>query len=133
MNLFGVMAVSGSGLKAQRVRAEITAANLANVETTRTADGTPYQRQHVVFGARQSSFAGVMSGANASKQMGVQVEGLLTDQAPPLKRFEPSNPDADEQGFVSYPDINPVEEMTDLMGAVQATKNMIQQSIDILK
>ena len=158
MNLFGVMDVSASALRAERVRAEVVASNMANAETTRTADGTPYQRHHVVFeevgggGSFQQTLAGQMSGfpglndgpvaANGAPG-GVAVAGVISDNSAPLRRYDPGNPDAGADGYVSYPDINPLTEMVDLMGAtrsygmnasaVQAEKNMVGDSLDILK
>ncbi|HMD19809.1 MAG TPA: flagellar basal body rod protein FlgC [Alloacidobacterium sp.] len=150
MNLFGVMEVSGSALKAERIRAEVVAANMANAETTRTPEGGPYRRQHVVFSsaaAEPNSFAGqLLSQADPQadpKIGGVEVSAVVQDPASTLRRFDPSHPDADKDGYVSYPDINPLTEMVDLMGAtrayglnssaVQATKGMINSSLDILK
>ncbi|TCK75072.1 flagellar basal body rod protein FlgC [Acidipila rosea] len=163
MNLFGVLEVSGSALKAERIRAEVVAANMANAETTRTADGTPYRRQHVVFqaeAAAQPGFASHMLGpvgslspelmgpgsanvADGGAVGGVEVSAVVADQGPPLRRYDPQHPDADKNGYVNYPDINPLTEMVDLMGAtrayglnssaIQATKSMITSSLDILK
>lgn len=172
MNLFGLMDVSGSALKAERVRAEVVASNMANSETTRTADGGPYRRHHVIFSANdaQSSFSsmllssgsgsasaspgvGFLPGSNFSQgaslggadQMagGVSIGGVIEDQSSPLLRFDPGHPDANANGFVAYPDINPLTEMVDLMGAtrsygmnasaVQAEKGMLAASLDILK
>ncbi|MDE3106329.1 MAG: flagellar basal body rod protein FlgC [Acidobacteriota bacterium] len=172
MNLFGMMDVSGSALKAERVRAEVVASNMANAETSRTADGTPYQRHHVVFASNDStsfgqsmlsqmtgmsaggvtpmaSLPGMMtltSGAGsdaASVPGGVSVTGVITDKSAPLRRFEPQNPEADKDGYVQYPDISPLTEMVDLMGAsrayglnasaVQAEKGMVSASLDIAK
>jgi flagellar basal-body rod protein FlgC len=146
MNLFRVLEISGSALLAERIRAEVTAANLANAETTKTDAGGPYQRVHVVFGARPvpfSSFNGMMLASLADLHAeGVKVVGLVGDQTPPVRRYEPGHPDADTQGYVSYPAINPAEEMVNLMGAARAyemnasavscTKNMIQAAITIL-
>jgi flagellar basal-body rod protein FlgC len=174
MNLFGLMDVSGSALKAERVRAEVVASNMANSETTRTADGTPYKRHHVVFSAEDgSSFGASLLGlgngsaiaANApltnplrsAGQMmlwptptdsdaapgGVSVTGVMEGGGPSLQKFEPDNPEADGNGYVSYPDINPLTEMVDLMGAsrsygmnasaVLAEKGMLTASMDLLK
>lgn len=140
MNLFGVMQISSSGLTAERIRAEVVTANMANAETTRTPEGGPYRRKQVLFETSPVSGAG---SAGLSDQRGVRVAAVLADETKPLQRFEPGHPDADSQGFVSYPAINPIEEMVDLMGAVRAyqlnssavtaSKQMIQQSIDILK
>ena len=156
MNLFGVMEVSGSAMKAERIRAEVVAANMANAETTRTADGGPYRRQHVIFAAAQAdSFAGqfrshslipmLPSPRSLSQSVpgGVDVTAVVSDPAATQRRFDPQHPDADKDGYVAYPDINPLTEMVDLMGAtrayglnssaVQATKGMITASLEILK
>jgi flagellar basal-body rod protein FlgC len=158
MNLFGLMDVSGSALKAERVRAEIVAANMANAETTRTGDGSPYRRHHVVFQSQDSntfsaSLLGlpnpgpallpIVGGPTAGTPGGVSVTGVIEDESQPLRRFDPGHPDADSDGFVTYPDINPLTEMVDLMGAtrsyglnasaVQAEKGMLTASLDLLK
>ena len=148
MNLFGVMGVSASGLSAERMRAEVVAGNMANAESTHTAEGGPYQRKEVVFQSQApSSFrmqlASATGSGNTNLSGGVTVRSVVTDTAAPIMRYEPSHPDADANGFVAYPNINPVLEMTDLMGAarayqmnasaVQAAKQMIQQSIELLK
>ena len=162
MNLFGLMDVSGSALTAERVRAEVVATNMANSETTRTADGGPYRRHHVVFEAQDGSFGASLLGAStmgsgmgigmngagnligsAAPAGGVSVAGVVEDGGAPLERFDPTHPDADANGFVAYPDINPLTEMVDLMGAtrsyglnasaVQAEKGMISSSLDLMK
>ena len=150
------MDVSASALQAERVRAEVVAANMANAETTRTADGGPYRRQHVVFAAQQQTFAGAMMqaggasgihdaafGMGGTRDGGVAVTGVIEDRSAPLMRYEPGHPDADKDGYVAYPDINPLTEMVDLMGAtraygmnasaLQAEKMMIGSSLEILK
>jgi len=145
MNLLGVLEISGSALTAERQRAEVLASNLANAQTTRTAKGGPYQRQLVVFRARQvgkAAFARVLSDFSDRCAQGVEVKRVMPDPTPPVQRYEPAHPDADSQGYVAYPSINPIEEMVNLMGAarsyglnvaaVQATKNMISQSLEIL-
>lgn len=154
MNLFGVMEISSSALKAERIRAEVVAANMANAETTQTATGGPYRRQQVVFAAAdagpQQSFASAFSGYLGGRQpglhegaQGVEVSAVVQDPGSPLRRYDPGHPDADKDGYVSFPDINPMSEMVDLMGAtrsyglnasaVQASKGMLQASIDLLK
>jgi flagellar basal-body rod protein FlgC len=162
MNLFGLMETSGSAMQAERMRAEVVAANMANAETIRTADGTPYRRQHVVFAANAGdpSFldsmnattelrpAGATSPAmsfpgESNAAPGVHIAQVVEDPAPPLKRYDPGHPDADREGYVSYPDINPLTEMVDLMGAtrayglngsaVQAEKGMIASALEIAK
>jgi flagellar basal-body rod protein FlgC len=147
MGLFDSLNVSVSALTAERQRAEVTAANLANAETTRTETGGPYQRKEVVFSASNAMpFRSVLNhfGRFAGSTPGsVQISEVVNDTTPPVMRYEPGNPDANKDGFVAYPAINPVSEMVDLMGAVRAyqmnasaasaAKQMIQQSIDILK
>jgi len=175
MNIFGVMDISGSALKAERVRAEVVASNMANAETTRTPEGGPYQRHHVVFEAQNggtfqdsmvnqlsssssidagSGFKNIFTGgisSNLSSDVtasnptpgGVEVTGVIADASKPLQRYDPSHPDAGPDGFVAYPDINPLTEMVDLMGAtrsygmnasaITAEKGMFNSSLDLLK
>jgi flagellar basal-body rod protein FlgC len=166
MNLFGTMETSGGAMQAERMRAEVVAANMANAETTRTAAGTPYKRQHVVFAANNPSGGfldsmnaaggGSASAVTASAALptlglpgsgavapGVHIAQVVEDPAPPLKRYDPGHPDAGPDGYVSYPDINPLTEMVDLMGAtrayglnssaVQAEKGMIASALEIAK
>jgi flagellar basal-body rod protein FlgC len=147
MNLFDSLAVSGSALSAERQRSEIIAANMANAETTHTEAGGPYHRREVVFQSHDaSSFRLVLAGTGGHGTPppgSVHISEVVDDPAPPVLRYEPGHPDANKDGYVAYPAINPVMEMVDLMGsvrayqlnasAVAATKQMIQQSIDILK
>jgi len=145
MNLFRVMEISGSALLAERLRAEIVSANLANAETTKTDSGGPYQRMHVVFGARQAAQPtfGIQLASFADLHAeDVRVVNVVADTSPAVRRFEPGHPDADAEGYVVYPAINPAEEMINLMGAARAyeinaaavtsTKNMIQSAISLL-
>jgi flagellar basal-body rod protein FlgC len=145
MNLFGMLGVSGSALTAERQRAEVVTANMANAETTRTETGGPYQRKLVVFQSDEpSSFPHMLNASFQNQQQaGVHVEQVVADPAPPEMRWDPGHPDANADGFVAFPNIDPVREMTDLMSAVrsyqmnssavQATKQMIQQAIDLLR
>ncbi|WP_419806615.1 flagellar basal body rod protein FlgC [Terriglobus sp.] len=149
MNLFGVMHVSGAGLQVQRIRAEVVATNMANAETTRTEDGTPYQRRNVILQAGAGSDFVHITGSMGSTGPGhdgsnaVEVAAVMPSSAPPLLRYDPTHPDADSSGFVAYPDINPLTEMVDLMGAsrayslnagaLQAEKGMLTASLDLLK
>jgi len=146
MNLFGVLDVSGSALAAERLRAEVVASNLANAQTTRTQSGNPYQRQFVVFrqaSASPAAFGTAASGSQRGPFQGVRIAGTVADQTPPQRRYEPGHPDADATGYVAYPAINPIEEMVNLteaarayqlnVAAVQATKNMITDSLEILR
>jgi flagellar basal-body rod protein FlgC len=143
MSLFGSLSVSASGMDAQRARAEVLAENLANSETTRTAGGGPYRRKDVLFESSSvdSPFAGEFQ--SALEGQGVRVAGLVVDQRAPEKRYLPGHPDADVDGYVAFPHINPAEDMVDLMNAsrgyqanvaaISAVKDMIQRSLDILK
>ena len=144
MGLFDMMNISASALSAERQRAEVTSANLANAETTHTDSGGPFVRKEVVFSAANGSpFRTVLNRMGGPTAGSVQLTEVVNDTTPPVMRYEPGNPDADAKGFVAYPAINPVSEMVDLMGAVRAyqlnasavtaAKQMIQQSIDILK
>jgi flagellar basal-body rod protein FlgC len=171
MNLFAMMETSGSAMQAERMRAEVVAANMANAETTRTAVGGPYHRQHVVFAANAGDpgFLDSMSAASGgtvtgnaplgtggspilpallgsgsgTAAPGVHIAGVVEDPSAPLKRYDPGHPDAGPDGYVSYPDINPLTEMVDLMGAtrayglnssaVQAEKGMISSALEIAK
>lgn len=145
MNLFGVMEISASALAAQRQRAEVATANLANAETTRTEDGGPYRRKLVVFGARSPGFQLALQNARAGSSIprGVEVRQVVEDTAPPIMRYDPGHPDANAEGYVAYPNLNPATEMVDLMSAVRsyeasaaavnATKQMIQSSMDLVR
>jgi flagellar basal-body rod protein FlgC len=142
MNLFGVMELSATALTAQRQRAEVATANLANAETTHTEEGGPYRRKLVVFGQRNNPFQLALADAGRAIR-GIQVREVIEDTAPPVMRYEPGHPDADAQGYVAYPNMNPVTEMADLMSAtrsyqanaaaVDASKQMIQSSVDLLR
>ncbi len=146
MSLFSAMSVSASGMAAQRTRAEVLAENLANSETTRTPEGGPYRRKDVVFSSAPTpatSFASVFRSSLDPGAQGVQVAGITVDSNPPEKRYLPGHPDADKDGYVAFPHINPAEDMVDLMGAsrgyeanvaaISAVKDMIQRSIDIFR
>jgi flagellar basal-body rod protein FlgC len=161
MNLFGMMETSGGAMEAERMRAEVVAANMANAETTRTEVGGPYHRQEVVFAANQGSsdFLDSMTAASpggaasslralalpdaSAVAPGVHISAVIQDPSAPLKRYDPGHPDAGPDGYVSYPDINPLTEMVDLMGAtrayglngaaVQAEKGMITSALEIAK
>jgi flagellar basal-body rod protein FlgC len=148
MSMFSTLDISGSALTAERERAEVVAANMANSETTHTASGGPYRRKEVVFSSSgnmpfRMMLAGFHSGLDNNMIPAVRVQRVVDDPTPPLKRYEPGNPDADKEGYVAYPAINPVQEMVDLMGAVRsyqlnasavaASKQMIQQAMELLK
>lgn len=144
MNLFGMLQISGSALLAERERAELTASNLANAETTRTIEGGPYRRQNVIFAAQHSlpsGFAATLASFTDLRTEGVQVAGVYQSNSAPVRRFDPGHPDADSTGYVSFPDINPIEESVNLVeaarsyqlnvSAIQTIKAMIQSAIGI--
>ena len=144
MHLFGMLELSGSALGAERWRSEVVAANMANAETTHTAAGGAYRRQMLVFRAQPvERFPMLLAGLRkAVPDGGVRVERVVADNSPMPRRYEPGNPDADAQGYVTYPNVNPAMEMADLLSAVrayqlnaaavQAAKSMIQTSLQIL-
>ena len=151
MGIFDALNISASALAAERQRSEVAATNLANVDTTHQADGKGgYRRKEVVLTSMGASrFRGMLSGASSAGADGrtepgsVRLTRVVDDPAEPVRRYEPGHPDADKDGYVAYPAVNPVQEMVDLMGsvrayqmnasAVTASKQMIQQSIDLLK
>ena len=121
MSIFGAIDVAASGMTAERLRLDVISNNIANVNTTRTADGGPYRRQFVVFEPRQgdaSSFSQVMSGQ--LQLNGVRVSGIRKDDSPLRMVYEPGHPDADAEGYVRMPNINIVTEMVDMMTASRA-------------
>ena len=143
MSLFSAISVGASGMAAQRQRAELLVENLANAETTRTPEGGPYRRKDAVFETTDisSPFASVFT-AQLESPNGVTVSDIVTDSSDPEKRYMPGHPDADADGYVAFPRINPAEDMVDLMGAargyeanvaaISAVKDMIQRSLDLL-
>jgi flagellar basal-body rod protein FlgC len=147
MSIFSTLEISGSALTAERQRAEVVAANMANAETTHTPAGGPYRRKEVVFASSGNlPFQLMLTGLHSTlsgAQPAVRVQRVVDDPTPSLMRYEPGHPDANKDGYVAYPNINPIQEMVDLMGAVRsyqlnasaitATKQMIQQSIELLK
>ena len=143
MSLFNSLSVSASGMSAQRQRAEVLVENLANSETTRTPEGGPYRRKDVVFQstAQSSPFASVFQSELTGQ--GVEVAEVVEDSRGGDKRYMPGHPDADANGYVEYPHVNPASDMMDLMGAsrgyqanvsaMSAVKDMINRSIDLLR
>lgn len=144
MSLFSSLSVSASGMAAERTRAELLVENMANSETTRTPDGGPYRRKDAVFTTQQvnSPFSAVFQTQMDATGTGVAVSDIVVDQSEPDKRYMPGHPDADKDGYVSFPHINPAEDMVDLVdtsrnyeanvAAISSVKDMIQRSIDLL-
>jgi flagellar basal-body rod protein FlgC len=145
MSLLSSLSVSASGMSAQRVRAELLVENIANAETTRTSEGGPYRRRDVVFQPQdvESPFSSMLSNQMNPPSVGVTVSDIMIDQSEPDKRYLPGHPDAGADGYVSFPKLNPAEEMVDLMSssrsyqanvaAMTSVKEMLQRSIDLLK
>jgi flagellar basal-body rod protein FlgC len=150
MSIFNALNISGSALSAERQRSEVAVTNLANVDTTRTSSGKgPYRRREVVLESTGGvQFQSLLNDGSAlmptsAQPGGVRLTRVVEDKADPIRRYDPGHPDADKDGYVSYPAINPAQEMVDLMGSVRAyelnasaiaaSKQMIEQSIDILK
>ena len=123
MGLFQSFNISASGMTAERFRTDIIAENIANVNSTSTPDGGPYRRKIVTFAEREvTPFSQFYSASkNALVGNGVKVTKVTEDyETDFIKEYDPSNPDADENGYVSYPNVNTVTEMTDLIDATRA-------------
>ena len=155
MSIFDALNISASALSAERQRSEVAATNLANVDTTHTAAGkVPFRRREVVLASTGGpQFRALLNNASMSMNASmstaryqpgsVRLTEVVEDSSAPIQRYDPTHPDADTNGYVSMPNINPTQEMVDLMGAVRnyqlnasaisAGKQLIQQSIDILK
>src|SRR5579871_814229 len=145
MSLLSALSVSASGMAAQRTRSELLVENIANSETTRTAEGGPYRRKDAVFSSSSvpSAFASELDTQLNGALTGVSVTNISVDTRDPERRYMPGHPDADKDGYVAMPRVNPAEDMVDLMGssrsyeanvsAISAVKDMIARSIDLLK
>ncbi len=158
MGLFDAIEIAGSGLSAERVRMDVTSENLANAQTTKAANGQPYQRQEVELqqtGTPSSNFeatlsealgsgaAGADAGLTHPPAGGVQVAGIVADKTPDQEVYDPGNPEANAQGYVKMPNVNTVTEMVDLISesrsyqsdvtAMQTSKSMFTATLGILK
>ncbi len=128
MSLLTALDINATGLTAERQRAEITSTNIANAQTTRTPEGGPFRKKDVVF---------------QSILNGVEVSDIVDDQSAFDRRYEPGHPDADGQGYVSYPNVNPLEEMANLveasrtydanLSAMNVVKTMISKTLELGK
>jgi flagellar basal-body rod protein FlgC len=135
MGMFDSLSISGTGMTAQRLRMDVIASNLANADSTRGADGLPYRRRIVELQEATPSFGQLLGG--------VQVSGIVQDPSPMKRVYDPSNPDADKQGYVSMPNVSPVTEMVDLIDssrayeanvtAMNAAKQMFTTTFNILR
>ena len=151
MGFFDGYNVSTSGMNAQRTRINVVSANIANAKTTHTSEGGPYKKQEVVFediliaSNKKTNSNDVETTNNKNSDVslrGVGVKSILQSDAKPVMRYEPEHPDANEQGYVAYPDINPVIEMVNLVEATRSYeanvasfnthKNVDSKTLDIL-
>ena len=148
MSMFGGLEISASALTAQRLRMNVTAENLANAETTKTADGNPYRRKEVTlqavpkggFGAQLSK---AMGGGSGVAPGGVEATAITDDETNGKLVYDPSHPDANEQGYVRMPNVDTVTEMVDLIDsqrayeanvtAMSASKQMFAKTLEILR
>lgn len=143
MDFFSAMDISASALSAERTRMNLISSNLANANSTRTAEGGPYRRKDAVFTATPApgSFGAALG--KAAQARGVEVSQIAEDQNPPRLQYEPNHPDADPQGYVAYPNVNVVEEMADMITAsrsyeanvtaAQAAKSMALKTLELMR
>jgi flagellar basal-body rod protein FlgC len=130
---------SASALDVERARIEVAVSNMANAESTRGPDGQPYRRRDVVLAAApEGGFAAALSGATA---VGVRLDGVVEDQSPFRRRYDPAHPDADREGFVAMPNVDAPEELVDMLSATRAyqanitaiglIRDMVQKALDL--
>ncbi len=143
MGAFDIFKISASGMKAQRKRMDIVASNLANIQTTKTEEGGAYKKKDVVFKAVDVSDDNTFSGTLSKKVEGVEVATVKESDKPFQMVYNPSHPDANSEGYVTFPNVNLMEEMTDMTAAARAyeanvnvlttTKDMFQKTLDLIK
>lgn len=139
MDFLTALRISGTGLGVERTRVNLATSNLANAETTRTAAGGPYQRLDPVIQA--VPFPAELGQATAGPPMMAEVSSIVADQTPGRKVYSPGHPDADAEGFVVFPNVNPIHEVVNLMSAsrsyeanataIDTLKTMAQRGLDI--
>ena len=145
MGLFDALNVSGSGLSAERLRMDVTAENLANAQTTRGPDGQPYRRKEVVLQQQGGGFETALTSAMGSSTpaQGVEVAAIVEDPLPNRMIYDPGHPDANGEGYVEMPNVDPVTEMVDLISAsrayeanvtaMQTAKAMFSKTLELLR
>ncbi|ROR30759.1 flagellar basal-body rod protein FlgC [Mobilisporobacter senegalensis] len=145
MSMLDALNISASGMTAQRLRTDIISQNIANVNTTRDANGNPYRRKTVVMAEKDvTSFSNVLRMVAGNTSNGVKVTNIVEDTQTAMREvYDPSHPDANEEGYVSYPNVNTVTEMTNLIDASRSyeanvtafngTKNMMLKALEIGK
>jgi len=145
MDFFSALHTSSSGLSAQRLRMNLISSNRANIHTTRTPQGGPYKRKDAIFEAKPvpESFKDVLRSRGTKGVSEVKVAEIIEDSTPPILKYDPNHPDADEKGYVAMPNINLMEEMVNMItaarsyeanvAAVKASKSMALKALDIGK
>lgn len=143
MDFFSSMQISSSALTAERTRMNLISSNLANANSTKTAEGGPYKRKDAVFAATQvaENFRSALDRMRTGAPQGVTVTQVVEDQNPPRLQYDPTHPDANAQGYVALPNVNVMEEMADMIAAtrayeanvtaVQAAKSMAMKTLEI--
>ena len=143
MDFFDALNTSSAALSAQRLRMNLISGNLANINTTRTQEGGPYRRKEAVFAAQPLTqpFAEILADRQNKHLSTVKVAGVIEDQNPPVMKYDPGHPDADENGYVAMPNINLMEEMVNMISAtrgyeanvtaLKAAKDMALKALEI--
>ncbi|MFT6069630.1 MAG: flagellar basal-body rod protein FlgC [Bacteriovoracaceae bacterium] len=143
MDLLSSLKISASGLAANRKRMGAISSNIANAQTTRTAEGGPYRKKEVVFGAEpvRESFGDILEGELDAQAKEVHATEVISTNKAPILKYEPHHPDANEQGYVAYPNINVMEEMANMISAsrsyeaninaMNTTKSMALKALEI--
>ena len=129
MDMFIPFAISASALKAQKIRLDTVASNLANVETTSTPEGGPYKKKSVYFETQPLSFKETLNDSLSQRAQGVAATKILADESEPKKVYNPGHPDADENGYVAMPNVNVLAEMVDMMSATRS----YQANVTVIK
>lgn len=127
MDLLKSMKISSSGLSANRKRLEAINSNIANAQTTRTAEGGPYRRKEAIFGSEpaRDNFSEVLEGEIDGGAQTVHVTEVVSSDKPPILKYDPTHPDANEEGYVAMPDINVMSEMADMISTQRAFESNI--------
>ena len=143
MSFLSSLDISASALSAQRTRMDIISQNIANQATTKTSDGTPYRRQLAVFEEDKSFKKFLSDGSKKLKLSGVKVAAVIKDETPFTPVYDPTNPDADENGYIYMPNVDNAKEQIDLLAAtnsysanltaMSATKTMAQKALELMK
>lgn len=126
MSLFGVFDVSGSALAAESLRLNLTASNLANADDVSGDPQSVYRARSAVFRAASPSFSDTLAGAGAAPNAAVRVLGVLESQAAPIERYDPGHPQANERGMVYAPNVNPIEQMVDMISASRSYQSNLE-------